>query len=129
MSLSANQSEREAAVRAAFESAASRLPPDTTPEDFAAAVAAWACHPVKVDGRIVGAVLTLGPEVHACIKPEGFGRWLNRQLLRIVDDCIARFGCASTAANTEAGQRFVRRLGFKPFPVNPNRFLKVRHGH
>jgi len=120
---------RAEALRAAFISAQDRLPAGSTFEAFAAAVSGWQCHPVQVDASVVGAVLVNGPEIHACIQPAGFGRWLSRPLLRLVDAVVARFGYALTQAATPAGRRFVERLGFRATRVAPTVFLKVQHGH
>jgi hypothetical protein len=124
-----SDSERNDAIRAAFESAADRLPEQTTLEAFAAAAAGWDCHPVRVGGRIVGAVLSHGPEMHACVKPEAFKRWITRELLALVDATAQRFGRVHTRAGTEAGRRFVQRLGFVQDPSDTTLFVKVSHGH
>ena len=73
------------------------------------------CHDVTVDGRDVGAILVIGPEIHACILPEGFGRWCNRRAVRILNDVIRRHGYATTsvAEGNEDGARFVERFGFR----------------
>lgn len=120
---------RAEALRAAFLSAQDRLPPGSTFEAFASSLSGWDCHPVHVDRALVGAVLVRGPELHACIQPQAFGRWLSRPLLRLVDAALARFGYALTQAATLAGRRFVERLGFRPTRVAPTVFLKVSHGH
>lgn len=122
-------SSRAACLRAAFHSAQDRLPPGSSFEAFAAALGQWQCHPVHVDTDLVGAVLVNGPEIHACITPRGFGRWLSRPLLRLVDAAVDRFGYALTQAATPAGRRFVERLGFRATRVAPSVFLKVQHGH
>lgn len=69
-------------------------------------------HDVFVDGDDVGAVLVVGPEIHACIKG-GFGRWFSKRYLRVLDDVIREHGYAHTATTTEAGEAFVKRLGFE----------------
>ena len=120
---------RASAIRAAFLSAQDRLPPGSTLEAFAAALSGWQCHPVRIDDQIVGAVLVNGPEIHACIQPAGFGRWLSRPLLRLVDIALAAFGYAMTQAATPAGRCFVERLGFRATRLAPTIFLKVRHGY
>lgn len=81
-------------------------------EDFARHVEGWDVHPVTLDGQTVGAVLVKGPEIHACIA-EGFGRWFRREQAAILNAVIDKHGYAQTQATTEAGIRFVQRLGFK----------------
>lgn len=68
-------------------------------------------HDVFVDGEDVGAVLVVGPEIHACIK-SGFGRWLHKKQLRILADVMDAYGYATTATTTQEGEAFVERLGF-----------------
>lgn len=130
MTLASAEPRREEALRAAFLSAQDRLPPGSSFAAFAAALAGWACHPVHVDRRLVGAVLVNGPEIHACIQPVAFGRWLSRRLLRLVDAAVEAFGYAMTQAATITGRRFVERLGFRATRLFPTVFLKVaRHGY
>jgi hypothetical protein len=105
--------ERHEALQAAWESCRDRWPIGY--DEFAQAMQGWSVEPVRVDGRIVGAVLMRGAEVHACIRPEGFGRWLSRRVLRsTLARVVAEHGRAETTVTTgnEAGEAFVRRLGF-----------------
>lgn len=85
---------------------------DVSFSDFARLVEGWDVHPVRLDGRTVGAVLVKGPEIHACIA-SGFGRWFRREQAAILNAVIDRYGYAQTQATTQAGIRFVQRLGFK----------------
>lgn len=104
---------RQAALLAAWESACPRWP--VSFDEFTTAVREWDVEPVEVDGQLVGAVLMRGPEIHACIRPEGFGRWLSRRVLRsTLARVVAEHGRAETSVATgnEAGEAFVRRLGF-----------------
>ena len=105
---------REQAIAAAYESARSRMV--LSPDDFAAAMADWQVYPVLVDGVLVGAILVNGEEIHACIKPEGFGRWFSRGLMkRTLLDVIAKHGRAVTRVESgnEKGRKFVESLGFR----------------
>lgn len=120
---------RAEALRVAYDSARDRLPASTTFDEFSRTLSSWVCHPILVDGAIVGAVLVNGPELHACITPSAFGRWLTRGVLRLVDAAMERFGYAMTRAHTDVGRRFVLRLGFTPCRIAPEIFLKVNHGH
>lgn len=72
-------------------------------------------HDVTVDGKDVGAILVIGAEIHACILPEGFGRWCNRRAVRVLNDVIKRHGYATTSVSdgNESGMRFVERFGFR----------------
>lgn len=103
----------ERAVRAAYASAAQRMP-GVTLEAFRAELEACEVHPVLVDGEPVGAVVVKGPEIHACVLPKARGRWFSRQYARLLAATIAKHGRATTSATTEDGRRFVERLGFVP---------------
>lgn len=118
---------RMQALEKAYLSASSRMPSISFPA-FVACMQAWDIYPVEVDDEVVGAVLTCGPEIHACID-QGYGRWLNRRVLReTLERVIAEHGYALTSATTDAGRRFVERLGF--VEQAPGQFVKVNnHGH
>jgi len=85
--------------------------------DFMAAFGSWDVRPVRVSGEIVGAVLIGGNQIHACIQPKGFKRWLTRGVLR---DTLVRVmeqhgsAMTSVAKGNEIGHKFVAGLGFKP---------------
>jgi len=104
---------RSDALRAAWESCRDRLP--VRFDTFCEAVSGWDVMPVCVHGQLVGAVLQHGPELHACIKPEGFGRWLSKRVLRdTIDATLKRYGHVITKVQdgNAIGDIFVRRLGF-----------------
>jgi len=85
-------------------------------EQFCAAVAGWEVVPVMVDGALAGAVLIDGPELHACILPAYFGRWLTRAVLRkTLHQVLVQHGRAitRTTSGNDAGHAFVARLGFQ----------------
>lgn len=74
-------------------------------------------YPVHVDGACVGAVVMMGPHVHACVAG-GFGRWLSRRVLReTVGRVCGFYGKAITSVQegNEVGLAFVARLGFREF--------------
>ena len=97
-------------LRKAWESVTPRA--DVTWEQFQALNAE--VHDVTVDGKDVGAILVIGPEIHACITPEGFGRWCGRRAVRLLNSVIEKHGFATTSvmAENEAGKQFVERFGF-----------------
>ncbi len=98
-------------LRLAYESARDRMA-GVTFEQFAAEVADFDVHPVKVRGRLCGAVLVRGKEVHACVMPWARGRWFGRPEAALLSQIIDSHGEATTTATTEDGRRFVERLGF-----------------
>jgi hypothetical protein len=69
-------------------------------------------YPVYVNGCVGGAVLVIGPDIHACILPFAKGKWMNKRHLRIINTVIDKHGYAQTSATTEDGKYFVTRLGF-----------------
>lgn len=81
---------------------------------FCESVKDWTVYPVTVDGQVAGAVLTDGPEIHACILPFAHGKWLGRWVLRLINELIEQHGYAQTHASTAVGVEFVTRLGFTP---------------
>lgn len=128
MTTAADQ-EREDAIRAAFDSASDRMP-GVSLDQFRAATADCAVTPVRVDGRIVGAILVSGAEVHACIRPEGFRRWVSKRLMRVLDSVVATHGYAVTRVRESNGAAlgFVRRLGFLTVIDNSGGTLVLRKG-
>lgn len=107
--------QRHEAILAAYESAEGRLRGMSFTE-FLQAISNWDVLPVKVDGEIVGAVLMNGPEIHACIKPKGFKKWLTKSVLRkTVYRLVKEHGKAVTRVEegNVLGEHFVSRLGFK----------------
>lgn len=103
-------------LEAAYLSAKDRLG-EMSLEQFKDAIRDFEIHPVVVDGECAGAILVAGFEIHACVLPSVYGRWVNRAALRLMNDVIEKHGFAQTHALTQAGQEFVERLGF------------VRHGN
>ena len=102
--------ERQAMLMA-FESVAPRAP-GVSFEQFTAAAAECHVHPVRARGRLCGAVLVRGCEIHACVLPWARGRWFGRAQAALLNRVIAQHGEAITTATTEEGRRFVERLGF-----------------
>lgn len=115
---------RSVALAQAFKSIACRVPGLRWME-FEAAASRCDVHPVVVGGEIAGAVLVDGPELHACVMPWAIGRWMRKEHLKLIDVVIEKHGKAVTSATTEAGKRFVERLGFLP---NGDKYVKVKHG-
>lgn len=109
------------ALEAAYESLKDRWP--GTFAQFCEAAQGWEVHAVTLDGRTVGAIAVNGPEIHACIA-EGFGRWFRKEQAEILNDVIEKHGYAQTRATTEAGRRFVQRLGFEPHGDAFRRYTK-----
>lgn len=99
------------ALFAAYESAKDRLD-GATFRQFCEMVRGWTVHPIIVDSEIAGAVLTNGPDIHACILPEYKGKWFLKRAKSILDETIKTHGFARTQATTDEGVLFVERLGF-----------------
>lgn len=104
------------ALRAAYISAAPRLPVGYTFEQFKASVRDWEIIPVSVMGQMAGAILAKGPDIHACILPEFHKRWITPSLWRAVFiERQREFGFLRTTveAGNAIGCEFVERAGFK----------------
>ncbi|WP_208281463.1 hypothetical protein [Massilia oculi] len=104
-------SDRDHPLALAYQSAADRLG-GMSFEEFVAATAEFEVHPVHAGGRLCGAVLVHGAEVHACVLPWARGRWFGKSEAALLNRVIDQHGEATTSATTEAGRRFVERLGF-----------------
>lgn len=114
---------RDEAIRAAYESAKDRLG-EMSLAEFSDALRDSEVVPVVVDGKCAGAVVISGPEMHACVMPWACGRWMSRRLLSLMGRVIGEHGRVITFATTEAGERFVQRLGFERMGA-----YWVKHGH
>jgi hypothetical protein len=102
------------ALYAAYRSVLPRLP-GLTFEQFRDATSHCRVEAVLVRGELAGAVLIQGAELHACILPAFFGRWLTRSVLRrTLAAVLEQHGHAitRTTVGNEAGAAFVARLGF-----------------
>jgi len=122
---------RAEVLMSAYESARDRF--DVDYSTFAAMTAEWDADPVIVDGCLVGAVLMNGPEIHACITPSGFRRWLTKGVLkRTLGAILFRYGFARTRVVevNDIGRAFVERLGFVPVSIADGIITyEARHGH
>lgn len=123
--------QRQDVLLAAWESCKDRLP--VTFNAFEEATRGWDATPVYASGCLVGAILQNGPEIHACIKPEGFGKWLSKRVLReTIGATVNMYGRAITKVQegNTTGDAFVRRLGFSPVStVDGIVTYEVTHGH
>lgn len=103
-----DESRREEALRAAFDSAADRIY-----ERFKADLSDCDVVPVVVGGAMAGAIVARGPVLHACILPAFKCRWMSKSVLRYLRSVIEKHGYAQTTAATQEGRDFVARLGFR----------------
>jgi hypothetical protein len=100
------------AVEASYQAAKNRLGAMSL-DDFRTAVGAMEVHPIVIAGETAGAMIVSGCDVHACVLPWAHGKWFGRPQMRILNSVIHRHGFARTSATTEAGRKFVERLGFE----------------
>lgn len=123
--------QRHDVLLAAWESCKDRLP--VTFDAFEEATRGWDATPVYASGCLVGAILQNGVEIHACIKPEGFGKWLSRRVLReTIGATVKMHGRAITKVQqgNKVGDAFVRRLGFTPVSTSGGIVTyEVTHGY
>ena len=68
--------------------------------------------PVYYSGQVIGAMLVIKNNVHACIKPEFKGKWFGRVALRVISNIIDKYGEAISSATKEDGHKILISLGF-----------------
>ena len=87
---------------------------DVMPFDlFASSFGDWEIVPVAVDGRVTGAVMMKGCEIHVASATPA--KWISRGLIRrTLGRILQRHGRCVTYVRdaNKRGQRFVERLGF-----------------
>ncbi|OWY32866.1 hypothetical protein [Herbaspirillum aquaticum] len=72
--------------------------------------------PIEVGGKVVGAVMKCGPEIHIEVSDAGRRRWASKGFIRgQIAPLIAKYGFAETVVpeGNEAGLNFCKRLGFE----------------
>lgn len=105
---------REEAIKVGYEATKDRLP-----IDFGAwrkALSSWDVQAFCDGEKVVGMLMTQGPELHVAILPEARGKWLSRRLIReVFGPLLERYGAAKTkvAPGNRKGDDFVSRLGFE----------------
>ena len=102
-------------LSAVYESAKDRM--EISETQFRLFFAEWEQHPIYIGGEIGGAILCRGPEIHACILPKFYQKWLSKGLLRkfLIDRlCVYGFLRTAVRCGNIKGHNFVTRLGFLP---------------
>ncbi len=99
----------------AFEAVKDRLPSGFSFEQFLSKVTRFSFIPVKLKGKVVGAIMADGPEVHVAVLPEAHKRWFNRTISRWLDRRLTKFGKLVTKVLDDhaIGHEFAIRLGFR----------------
>jgi ribosomal protein S18 acetylase RimI-like enzyme len=108
----------------AYESCKDRFDEPITFDEFSVMFADWECISIEVNGDCAGALMCKDHEIHACILPKYFNKWLSKKVWRSVFvDRLNKYGYLQTGvtANNEIGKRFVERCGFKEY----DRFANV----
>lgn len=106
---------RDEALKAGFASILDRLPHGYSFEEFRGKVADFEVKAFCDDERVVGMLMTRGPELHVAVIPEVRGKWLSRRLIReVFSPIFQQYGEAVTGVmpDNEEGKEFTRRLGF-----------------
>jgi len=118
-------SDKDVALKAAYDSAKDRI--GISEAVFNQMFGDWEIFPCRVNHQIIGCILRKGPELHACIKPEGHKKWFRKAEKKVISDTIQEFGYAITAvmANNKEGQAFVTRLGFEQVATDGIRNIYV----
>jgi GNAT superfamily N-acetyltransferase len=68
-----------------------------------------------IRGKLIGAILRRGSELHALVIEAYRGKWFGKAELRLIRDTIKTFGHATTKVlnNHQMGHDFALRLGFE----------------
>jgi hypothetical protein len=100
---------RDAALRAAWVACGERC----DYRDWTMAFDGWEVHPVIVDGKVVGAGLAKGNEIHIAVLPEHHRKWCTPGMWRVmVADRLKKYGQLFTSGKSD--NEFIRRAGFRP---------------
>lgn len=70
----------------------------------------------KDGDKVIGMLMTRGPELHVAILPEYRRRWLSKGLIKkVMGSLVDKYGYVSTSVMKDnvIGQDFVERLGFQ----------------
>lgn len=105
---------REEAIRVGFESTKDRL--DIGFDEWKKALESWNVEAFCDGEKVIGMLMTKGPEMHVAVLPEVRGKWLSRRLINeVFAPIIDKYGCAVTkvAECNPKGEDFVGRLGFE----------------
>lgn len=112
------------AMLAAYESCKDRFDKPITFDEFSAMFADWECISVEVKGECAGALMCKEHEIHACILPKYFNKWLSKKVWRSVFvERLNKYGYLQTGIKqgNDIGRKFVERCGFKEY----DRFANV----
>ena len=111
-------------LRLAYESCKDRFDRPITFDEFSAMFADWECISVEVKGECAGALMCKDHEIHACILPKYFNKWLSKKVWRSVFvERLNKYGYLQTGIlqGNDIGRKFVERCGFKEY----DRFANV----
>lgn len=103
----------------AYESCKDRT--NASKEQFYSFFHSWEKEPVYVDGECVGVILMNDEEIHACILPKGFKRWITPAIYKgIFKSRLNKFGRLTTSVTRDnlIGDNFVKRLGFRVISID-----------
>lgn len=85
----------------------------------------WDIKPVMSCGKVIGAVIARGPEVHVSVIPSFHRKWATPGLYRwAITDRIKRYGYVLTRGEPES--EFIKRAGFQKFGVYDGSTVFVR---
>lgn len=107
----------------AYESCNDRFDEPITFDDFLILTQDWECIPVFVGGECAGALMCKDHEIHACILPKYFNKWLSKKVWRSVFvERLNKYGYLQTGIlqGNDIGRKFVERCGFAVYDSNAN---------
>lgn len=111
------------AMLAAYESCKDRFDKPITFDEFSAMFADWECIGIEVKGECAGALMCKDHEIHACILPKYFNKWLSKKVWRrVFVERLNKYGYLQTGITqgNDIGRKFVERCGFKEYDSYAN---------
>lgn len=75
----------------------------------------WEIHPVKFNGKIIGAIIQKDGDIHTTIAPEYQKRWNPRPYIKnILYPALRKYGeiKSQSAKNDVRGRKWLEKLGF-----------------
>lgn len=121
---------RSLAIDAAFRSASKRMP-GVSHQEFLRATEDWEVFPLSAVGKICGALLINGAEVHACVEAWAHKRWVSKAVLKKFRDVTEEHGYCLTRVGLEMeqGHKFVAQLGFEPVRIHGDSVIYYRRAY
>ena len=122
---------RDQALVSVYKSVKDRLPSDLDAVSFIERFDEWTVIPLTEQGRVIGGVITKGPEAHVGYYPRPT-RSIRRHIKLALGAMLEQYGYVVTTvmSDNKAGLRFCERLGFTPLSEENGRItLRCERGN